>query len=262
MRRIIYILNLILIINLISDAQVMRRRVSGTAFNMLDVANLDVWLRADQQVYQENTYSTLADDDGEVVGGWKNLQSDARHFTETTNKCTLKIVDGKKYVRADGSNDKLVGSMTAGAAKSIFLYGKYITVGTSPSKDILSTGLNGPRSQLFTDTGYLTPANALKYFDTAPTGGISFGGDATALTLWSIVYTNASVCSVWVNGTFAVTFNPHDQYSTDTQVNLFTMHNSGTYQQFANADIKELVIVNAAVDATTRAKIEADIMSR
>lgn len=260
MRRIIYILNLILIINLISDAQVMRRRVSGTAFNMLDVANLDVWLRADQQVYQENTYSTLADDDGEVVGGWKNLQSDARHFTEATNKCTLKIVGGKKYVRADGSNDKLTGSMTAGAAKSVFIYGRNLAVEAN-SKTIVSSG-TAPNAQYFTNTGYLTPANALKYYDTSPTGGISFGGDATTLTLWSIVYTSASVCSVWVNGTFAVTFDPHNQYSTDTRVSLFYYMNNVTPIQFANAEIKELVIVNAAVDATTRAAIETDIMSR
>ncbi len=72
-----------------------------------------VWLKADTDIWQDTAATVVADDDGEVVGAWKDQSGKGNHFTaiaDDTRRPTLKtnIMNGHPVVRFDGLNDYLL----------------------------------------------------------------------------------------------------------------------------------------------------------
>lgn len=77
------------------------------------ISNLTAWFKYTATLWQDNTCNTtLADDDGEVVGCWEDASTEDIDATQGTasKKCLFKTgigPNGEDGVRCDGSNDLL-----------------------------------------------------------------------------------------------------------------------------------------------------------
>lgn len=83
-----------------------------TMESVLPTTNLKFRLDNYQQLYQDSGFTTAATADGDPVGGWKDLSTNALHMTQGTsgNRPLLKIVSSKNEILFDGSNDSMRAS--------------------------------------------------------------------------------------------------------------------------------------------------------
>lgn len=86
---------------------------SGGAFRPIDIANLQLWLKADAGVFQESTFVTPSGD-GDVVGGWRDLSGNGNDVIQATtaNKPLLRLahVNGLPAIEWDATDDRLTNA--------------------------------------------------------------------------------------------------------------------------------------------------------
>ena len=95
------------------------------AFSPLDIAGLQLWLKADAGLWQDSVGGTPAVADGDVVGAWEDQsgQSNDASQATTSKKPLLKtgIVNGRDVVRFDGADDWLkTGSFARSQPSHVF----------------------------------------------------------------------------------------------------------------------------------------------
>lgn len=92
-------------------------------FSPLDIAGLQLWLKADGTLWQDSARTTPAVADGDVVGAWDDESGNANHATQgtTANKPLLKLAiqNGKPVVRFDGTDDSLSLSTGLGMLRNV-----------------------------------------------------------------------------------------------------------------------------------------------
>lgn len=109
-----------------ADMATTERYLAGRyAIALEDAGERIVWLKSDTEVYEEIAASTLATDDADTVGYWKDQSGKGWHFTaaaDNTTRPTLKtnIVNSLPVIRGDGSND-LLSAITDVAVKDFTL---------------------------------------------------------------------------------------------------------------------------------------------
>lgn len=241
------------------SALLTRRRVSqppALAANQL--TDLAVWLDA----------STLSDADGTALASWTDSSGNARHATQGTgaNQPLVKtaILNGKRVVRFDGSNDYLSAAYTGEPATFVAVYYNRTSNVTS------YYGLAAGKSSANLSAWYMMasdPDATLKWIRTLASDAVPFNlGAATLAPVnnWTIVVgtfdsatrtvklrvNGKAVADQRVNGTSSLK-------SIVTGMVVGAQWYNGTVGDFASVDIAEM-----AIYSTVKTDTEIDQLGR
>ncbi len=80
----------------------------------LTIDGLQLWVKADEGVFQNSVKSVRATSDGDVIGVWEDQSGNGNDISQATtaNKPILKldILNSRPIIRFDGTDDRLINS--------------------------------------------------------------------------------------------------------------------------------------------------------
>lgn len=223
------------------------------------VAGLQLWLAADKGLYEDAARTVAATDDQDVVLGWKDLSGKSHHFSGqagTSPKKVLNAFTNLPVVRA-ATQQFLAGpgiwKIVSSSAATIFFVGKIVAGSVGSQAPLLSDFNNSIKlraNDLTSQAGF---------YHTEP------GGDAiveTAYTLgqYALIEARQTVDTLGISvngGTEATTAIAGDTFFgdlNDSTPPLAFLFADGT-ENYADADIAELLVYNVAVPDADKVKI-------
>lgn len=179
-------------------------------FRPNQIANLDVWLRAD----------TVVGNDGDAIGTWTDESGAGHNATQATGTkqplLKTNIINGKPVLRFDGSDDYLSGTVTASTVKTLFIVAKKRTAANTATQ-VLNT-LGNVNSGFFCDTDLVA---SIGYYCTGGFAATNLGGTPTNANILVQNFSALSSLKAYINGGApAATLDPQDGYSVATTLYL------------------------------------------
>jgi hypothetical protein len=227
---------------------------SAPAFSPLDIANLALWLDANDSatLFQASNGTTPAAADGDVVGYIADKSGNLRHFTQATtaNKPTVQLAEknGCNVLRFDGTDDQLETTATnlLNLASTVTVF----AVAIAPN-----TGGHTLFAQIGSQMVFYTVAGFLVYEGPAQ---VASNNSAAPANTWRVFTarragTGAGETQLYVNGTQNDNATAMPNGAT-TSVNMFGGNGTGTSPW--QGDIAELLVYHAALTPTDRAAVE------
>lgn len=224
-------------------------------------SNLKLWIKAD----------SLSLSDGDPVTSWADLSGNSYNFSEATNPPTYKlnIVNGKPVVRFNGTNNFMTsaGKLSQVATATAYSFWVVYTLRANPPNNF--TGAN-----VYKDAAIWTEA-------VEQNGGLYVrNASGTVYGAYQIYPAALDTVGPITNGTFYLHQARLDTgniyYSVNGGAESTTASGSQVFyasgfiligkcpdtSSFPQMDLAELVIVNAAGDATSRTQMAAYFNSR
>ena len=240
------------------------------AFSPLDIAGIQLWLKADAGLWQDAAMTTPAVADTDPVGGWADQSGNANHATQATagNRPLLKLAiqNGRPVVRFDGTDDWLGLPNAAMPVQNHTVFAVVNATSNAGSKIIIARSYNygafylcvlannhptGPRKlRLAVNDGLLTgTANA----DGTPALVVGRYDSAN-----NKIFVNGADEQTAANAAGAINYNANDGATVgvlyDSNLSLFAAYMSG--------DVAELLLYNSALSTANRQAVEAYLNSR
>lgn len=231
---------------------------SAPEWTPADIEGLAAWYKSDTGLYTDAAKTTVAASDDDLIYTWADQSGNGNDLVQATEgaRPKLKIIATVPFVRTDGIDDTLgVETLTAGAAKTIFVVGKK-NAAAGPASQALF-GLSSTADVFAKST--LGDASQWKYERTETTTYPDIGGTVTALSVICLKYTAANSLSIYIDGGEAVTIDPNDSYATSTS---FTVGARTSNSLYIDADYAEILIYNTALSDPERNTVESYLASR
>lgn len=219
----------------------------GQSFAPRQVAGLQLWLKADGQLWQDSALTTRATADGDPVGGWGDASGNGRHVTQATStkRPTLKlaVLSGKPVVRFDGVDDFLSVSLTQNQPSTYFIVVKNITM---TANDYIFDGSGTGNGPAF----YQRTVGGLDAMYAGATGPSPNAGTSD-FKVFSLIFNGAS-SDAWMNGVEIGVAN----VGAANCATLTIGDAGGTHGVAANVDIAEFAVYSGALSDPDRQRIE------
>jgi len=223
----------------------------------LTVDGLQLWLKADAGTFQDSAQTSLAINDGDVIGAWLDQSGNSNDVTQTTtaNKPLLKLAirNGLPVIRWDGTNDRLISSSfslsqphTTFAVLQVFASDVNAAFFTDSFEDVpcfIFQSADGGQFRLFAGSFALTTASNDNW--TLHEG--EFNGVS------SVYYLNGSSVASGNAGT-----NGYDGFS----IGASRGNPNPIIAGVLDGDIAEILIYNSILSATDRQIIETYLNGR
>ena len=241
---------------------------SAGAFSPSDIASLFGWYDANQEVYQDSSFTTPATADGDPVGGWKDLSGNGRHLIQSVdgNRPTLKlgIQNGKNILRFTGTQYM--------QSVDVYTVATSISVASVVAINWGTLGFNGIFGHNYGATSgqALLPAGAT--FQDWVSGdllaignGYNIGSAPRAIGPLGPITSNTfqllaaslgpSVASSWLNGTLIST-RVSDTGNCDTTSNYLVVGSTTGVADFLGGDLGELVFATPSITSSQMIRLE------
>lgn len=235
---------------------------SSGPFSPSDIAGLQLWLKADGNVY--NTGTTQATN-GQTVQTWADASGNARDATQATSGSRPTFITGalnsKPVIRFDGSDDFLGTASASYAIQTIFVVSKtavnpnsyvgIITARTSPNSTLVGPSDSNLGFGSFSFGVGLVTVDS----DGSGTSGYTnyIGIDGSSMSASDVDNYNVGVtCGV---GWHYITHVANSLSASGTKifcVGADTFSSSRCW----NSDIAEIIIYNSAITGTNRTNVE------
>lgn len=211
------------------------------------------WFKSNTGLYKDAGKTQAATADADLIYTWDNLAT-GNDFVQATeaNRPALKIVAGASFVRLDGSDDFMEMTISADSSQTIFIIFKSLIGVDATTRKVFSFAASANAGFYIKNTA---PAG-FKWARKQDTTQASFGGTVTNLNYVSVVFTDATACSVYFNGGTATAFDPDDTYAAQTSMVI------GQSGACANGDFVEIIRYTSPLDNTDRAVVEAYLAAR
>jgi hypothetical protein len=245
-----------------------RGGAAASIFDPLTLTNLSLWLKGDAGTYQDSGFVTPATADGDPVGGWQDQSGNARHFAQASgaSRFTLKLaangINGRAVVRCDGVDDVLTNAVALSSVIAAGAYGLWavyrpISLTSNQANTWANQALIADSGGYFAHVNKVTPEMRAANFDGTDD---SCGVAATAGTAYGIQQRHDS-------GTLYLLRSGAAEASaasgnTASLVGTMVLGKSGTVGQYFNADIGEIVMMQAAPSASERTGMQSYLASR
>lgn len=204
-----------------------------------DIAGLERWYRPES-----------LGADTTAVSSWTDESGNASHLTQGTGSkqpvVAAGVLDGKKVVRFDGTDDELQNTVSADASRTIFIVAKEATNITGR----VAWSLNSTSARLDVNA---TSGGQWRWGNNQAATAVVIGGTPAA-TSWSAItlrVTSTTVMDAYQNGGAAVNFDPNDTVTTATTM----VAGAAAAANFWNGDIAEIIIYNSALADADKDKV-------
>ena len=233
-------------------ANVLHRRKAfrGGGFSPSDLANLELWLKADGDVY--NTGTTQATD-GQTIATWADAGSEGNDVTQGTegDKPTFEtsVINSLPVVRYNDTGDFLAKAVLANAISqpyTIFIVWN-TTEGSGEFPVAYDSESGGSPSNLF---GNSDASNTLK-FGAGGTAVTTTGNIGSSFQINSLVMNGAS-SEAWTDGVSIGTGNPGTN-----GLNGITIGNNRNENESLRGDIAEFILYSDSKGSSDRSSIES-----
>jgi hypothetical protein len=233
--------------------------MAGRTVNAAPTANLALWLKADAGLYTDNAGTIPATADGDTIGRWADQSGNGYHASQTTagSRPTLKIINGKRYIRFDGTADNL-GSSTLTLGTTCTIYAVVRRGSGTGFRRVISNENNFFLGENITSSviyrGWASfYGNGSAWGTTATHGNFSH--------LYNAADTYYLLCSVQSGGTDTAFANGVQVNSRSNSMVAFTDgytvgSQPGGGGQWWDGDIAEILIYSTNHDSTTRQQVE------
>ena len=238
------------------NARLLRPLASG--FNPKSISGLQAWWDAAAQntLYDASTGGSVQSADSGLVARWEDRSGNNNHCTQSgadTIKPILRTaqVNGRKVVRFDGTDDRMIFSNIDAQAYTVLIIGR--KWGTTTDA-FIATG----NSANFVPYS-LADLTGLGTYGSKSTGGVN--GDFAGATSRQLLRTSAfqatqdSSIAIWVDGSSVVLDDTGTVGSSVTYFNVLGAR-TGATAVFGKQDIGEVLIYNRIVSAAERQAAE------
>lgn len=228
------------------DAAYLASMLAYTPLAFYDASVSNVW--------EDSAATAPAGDDGDVVGRWDDLSGNGYHVSQATaaNKPLLKlnIQNGRRVIRADGTDDFLQNTAFADVANNytVFAVAKYNTsVDTSQGVFDVSTGA--------VNTGFAMLHDATTIWR-GGSGAESVAGSDSRDGVWRLHtgHASGSQLQYWVNGASVGTLAQSANTNVLNTITVFQLVATPSYVMLG--DIAALVIFNSTLSDANRNAVE------
>lgn len=176
-----------------------------------------LWMNPDVGVYKDAAKTQPASADGDDVNTIADQSGNGKDmvlfYLATAGK--LYTVGAHRYIRTFGLGGYVASGLAAGAAKTIFVVAKKNANADASYDACISMATSASFGSRSTDG---LPNNAYRYNADSTNTVVSFGGDVTALSIISLVYSGPDSASIRINGGAETVFNPRDNYAASTSL--------------------------------------------
>ncbi len=226
----------------------------------LTIDGLQLWLKADAGTFQDSGKTSLAINDGDVIGAWEDQSgndNDALQST-TANKPLLKlsIVNSRSIVRFDGTDDFLLVSLDLdlSASDNLTIFTVTKPVDTANTKSILGNQDNAgdrPGLALFHD---VSEQLQFRTRQTAAAQTDIIAALADADFVLAVSQLTAGTQELFRNGASEGSAAQADMTGYDPILSLGVNRSTGT--AVYDGDMAEILIYNTALSNSDRGIIE------
>ena len=238
---------------------------NATAFNPQQIAGLQLWLKADEGVY--NDAGTTLATDGQTVQEWHDWSGNNNDFTQTTGASkptwSTNTVNGYPVVTFDGSATQMLASDFIGTNDiTLFIVAK--SDNASPvNETILRQGYTSGTSVSM--AAFLSSTNfSFSCVDNTSTGYTDSTPLSTGFAVYSGAYSsNSSIIEVHTNGdsngTTATGGNPLFASSVDVVLGArptSDLTTPATFDRHFDGGVAEVLIYNSSLSDSNREKVE------
>lgn len=250
-----------------------RALLSGwRAFSPLDIAGLQLWLRADAGAYQDAAMTTPAVLDADPVGGWADQSGNGNHVTQATagSRPILKLAiqNGLPVVRFDGADDYMSGGDILDFANGWTYFFAFTFKGAGQYYMIFTRSDGTASDQYEIRRSVAADALQLQSMVAGLEYGVSSGAIPAANTFslqgglmngsndpLSTFYSNGAA-----NGT--ITFGTPGTFNHQAEPFLLAARKNSAPEFFASMDLGELLIYYAKLSSAQLARVHSYLNSR
>jgi hypothetical protein len=209
--------------------------ITAPPFDPTSIAGLEMWLDADQLV--------LANDD--PVATWTDESGNGTDATQATGGSQplfkTAVQNSLPAVLFDGTDDWLRATVGADTSRTVFVVAK-ATAGTSGRT---LWGYGGNARLRISSTG------TWEWFRNEATTAVGLGGTATNTTIITLVVTDASTASGYLDDGTATAFDPDDSVTTLTTIDLGQNPNVNRFPGY----VMEVLAYDSALSDTDRGNV-------
>ena len=226
------------------------------AFQPDNISGLQFWVDASDTttLYTDSALTTLAINDNDVIGGWKDKSGNSRNALQNdgAKKPLLKLAiqNGRNVVRYDGVNDfSLISTISIVQPYHVFFVTKIRSTG-----DIFHA--NG-QAQIRTGTaGSVSPLTGVTVYCGTALAGTNFFVNNTVLAGQFVA--NGTSSKIYKDGLLAVSGDPGTQGITSAMT--LASYNDGSAN--LDCDFMEFLIYASELSATNRQLVEAYLKAK
>lgn len=239
------------------------RGVSVAAFDPSTISGMQLWLKADANVYKD-AGSTLAVD-GDLVQQWNDQSGNGNHASQATgaNRPIFKtnIQNGKPSVRTDGIASYMSGAVVnATTTATVFVAAKRISSQGGASTCIFIRGsqandYDNPASFI---AAYESGSSTIQVYRQVALSVVTHPGNGVAY-VFATVFDGANN-TAYLNGAAQAAVGSTGSFITDTY--YLGTRKVGSLTQFANYELLEILYYAAALNTANRQSVESYLKTR
>jgi len=213
------------------------------------------WFKSDAGLYTDAAKTTPAVNDDSLIYTWDNQATGDGDLIQATEakRPLLKTVNGKKYIRLDGSDD-------------------FMKCITTAARNIMTIFIVAKKNSAPITTGqflFSFPSNNAGVYSKSTDAGVGFawyepladlGGNCENLSVVCLKFNGVDSLSTYVDNGTVVTTNPNDEFD-DTAYWIIGARYGGS-SLWGDWDIAEILYYPSALSDADRLKVKAYLQAR